>query len=83
MNTLKSRTNECNRFIYQFTMHGKTLNLNTTTANFTPTLNVEFNLPDGSYSVSDIQDYFEYSIKKHETIADNPPVQVYVNKIKK
>ena len=36
-----------------------------------PTWNDEFNLPDGSYSVSDIQDYFEYIIKKHETIADN------------
>ena len=29
----------------------------------TPTLNDEFNLPDGSYSVSDIQDYFKYIIK--------------------
>ena len=29
-----------------------------------------------------IQDFFEYIIKKHETIADNPPVQFYVNKIK-
>ena len=37
--------------------------------------------PNGSYSVSDIQDYFEYMIKKHETMADNPPVQIYVNKI--
>ena len=34
------------------------------------------------YSVSDIQYYFEYIFKKHETIADNPPVQIYVNKIK-
>ena len=33
-------------------------------------------------SVSDIQDYFEYIIKNHETIANNPPVQIYVNKIK-
>ena len=47
-----------------------------------PTWNDEFNLPDGSYSVSDIQDYFEYIIEKHETIADNSPVQIYVNKIK-
>ena len=47
-----------------------------------PTWNDEFNLADGSYSVSDIQDYFEYIIKKHETIADNAPVQIYVNKIK-
>ena len=47
-----------------------------------PTWNDIFNLPDGSYSVSDIQDYFECIIKKHETIANNPPVQIYVNKIK-
>ena len=40
-----------------------------------PTWNDEFNLPDRSYSVSDIQDYFEYIIKKHETIADNPLAQ--------
>ena len=39
-----------------------------------PTWNDEFNLPNGSYSVSDIEGYFEYIIKKHETIADNPPV---------
>ena len=37
---------------------------------------------DGSYSVSDIQDYFEYKIKKYETIAANPPVQIYLNKTK-
>ena len=47
-----------------------------------PTWNGEFNLPDWSYSLSDIQDYSEYIIKKHETIADNPPVQICVNKIK-
>ena len=50
--------------------------------NSAPTWNDEFDLPDGSYSVSDIQDYFEYIIKKHETIAGNPPVQIYVNKIR-
>ena len=47
-----------------------------------PTWNDEINLPDESYSVSDIQDYLEYTIKKHELIVDNPPVQIYVNKIK-
>ena len=47
-----------------------------------PTWNDEFDLSDGSYSISDIQDYFEYIIKKHETIANNPSVQIYVNKIK-
>ena len=41
-----------------------------------PTWNDEFYLPDGSYSISDIQKYFEYTIKKHETIADNSPVQI-------
>ena len=40
-------------------------------------------MPNGFYSVSDIQDHFEYITKKHETIANNnPPVQIYVNKIK-
>ena len=46
-----------------------------------PTWNEEFELPDGSYSVSDIRDYFEYIVKKHKGFADNPPVRVYVNKI--
>ena len=47
-----------------------------------PTSNDTFDLPNGSYSVSDIQDHFQYIIEKLETIADNPPVQIYVNKIK-
>ena len=42
------------------------------------TWNDEFVLPGRSYSISDIQDYFEYIIKKHETIADTPPIQIYV-----
>ena len=46
-----------------------------------PTQNDEFELPDGSYSVSDIQDYFEYIFKKHGESVDNPSVQRYVNKI--
>ena len=29
-----------------------------------------------------ISDYFEYIIKNHETITINPPIQIYVNKIK-
>ena len=47
----------------------------------TPTWNDESDLPDRSYSISDIQDCFEYIIKKQGTIADNPPVQIYINKI--
>ena len=38
-------------------------------------------LPDGSYSVSDIQDYFEYILKKHSESVDNPSIRMYVNRI--
>ena len=41
-----------------------------------------FDLPDGSYSIEDIQDYFEFIIRKHETLTENPPVEIYPNKIK-
>ena len=87
MNTLNSKTNECNKFIYQFTdkLNLKNPNKNMALVNLSiyytwkniksvyndnkfkicaPIWNDEFNLPDGSYSVSDIQDYFEYIIKK-------------------
>ena len=47
-----------------------------------PTWNDKFELPDGSYSVSDIQDYFEYILKKHGENTDNPSIRIYVNKIK-
>ena len=38
-------------------------------------------MPDGSYSISDIQDYDEFIVKKHETLTENPPIQIYPNKI--
>ena len=99
MNTLKSKTNKSNRFIYQFTdkLNLKNPNKNIALANLSiyytwknikseynnnkvkisaPTWNDTFNLPNGCYSVSDIQDYFEHIIKKHENIADNPPVHI-------
>ena len=47
-----------------------------------PTWNDTFDLPDGSYSISDIQDYFEFIIKKHVTLTENPAVQICPNKIK-
>ena len=46
-----------------------------------PTCNEEFELPNGSYSISDIQDYFEYILKKHSKSVDNPSIKIYVNKI--
>ena len=47
-----------------------------------PTWNETFDLHDGSYSIDDIQDYFEFIIKKYETLTENLPVQIYPNKIK-
>ena len=45
------------------------------------TWNDTFELPDGWYSVLDIQDYFEYILKKHGEDINKPSVQIYVNKI--
>ena len=42
-----------------------------------PTWNDEFDSPDGSYSVADD---FEFSIKKHGTLPENPLVQIYLNR---
>ena len=61
-----------------FIIHGKTS---------APTWNDEFELPDGSYSILDIQNYFEYIYiyiyvyKKPKEDIDNPPIRIYVNKI--
>ena len=46
-----------------------------------PIWNDKFELPGGSYSVPNIQDYFEYILKKHGENTDKPSVQIYVNKI--
>ena len=45
-----------------------------------PRWNDTFDLPDGSYSISDI--HFKFIIKKHETLTEDPPIQIYPNKIK-
>ena len=98
MNTFNSKKNESNRFIYQFSdkwnlknpyknMALANLSIYYTWKNIKSEYNnnkfkIYFDLPDGSYSVFDMQHYFEYIIKKHETIVDNPPIQIYVNKIK-
>ena len=46
-----------------------------------PTWSDTFDVPDGSYSIDALQNYFEYIIKKHETIADVSPVLISVNEI--
>ena len=100
MNTENSKTNESNKFIYQFTdklnlktPNNKNIGLVNLSIYYTwknikseynnnkfkisaPTWNDGFDLPDGSYSISDIQDYFEF------IIVENPPIQIYPNKIK-
>ena len=45
-----------------------------------PTWNNKFELLDGSYSVSEIQDYFEYILNKHGESVDKPSIQTYVNR---
>ena len=45
------------------------------------TWNDTFDLPDGSYNIPAIQNYFEYIIKKHETIAETAPILIYANNI--
>ena len=46
-----------------------------------PTWNETFDLPDGSYNISEIQDYIENIIKKHETIGENAPILICANTI--
>ena len=47
-----------------------------------PTWNDTFDLPDGSYSIDDIQDYFEFIIKKHEALTEDLPIDIYPDKTK-
>ena len=46
-----------------------------------PTWNDEFKLPDGSYLISDIQDYFDYMLKMHGGYIDNSSIRICINKI--
>ena len=106
MKIKNSKTNESNKFIYQFidkvnpkTSNNKNIGLvnlsiyckwkNIKSAQniskfkiSAPTRDDEFDLPDGSYSISYIQDYCEFIIKKYLTSTENPPIQIYPNKIK-
>ena len=46
-----------------------------------PTWSNKFSLSDGSNLISDIQNYFEYILQKHDENVDNPSIRIYVNKI--
>ena len=69
--------------ILVYTTHGKSKESYNSNKSKTPasTWNDEFELPDGSYSISDIQDYFGYILKKHGWNIDNPSIRIYINKI--
>ena len=106
MNTENSKTNESNKFIYQFTdkfnlkiPNNKNIGLANLSIYYTykkiksavnnkfkisaSTWNDVFDLPNGLYSISDIDDYFEFIFKNTKLrLAENPPIQFYLNKIK-
>ena len=46
-----------------------------------PTWSETFDLPDASCNIPAIQNYLEYIIKKHETIADTAPILIYANNV--
>ena len=75
--------------VYQiliFITNGKTYKAHTITIKFkisASTWNDKFELPGGSYYVVDIQNYFEYILKKHEKTTSNSSIRIYVNKIEK
>ena len=46
-----------------------------------PKWNNEFELPDGSYSVTAIKDYIKFIAKKLETLSANPLINIYINRI--
>ena len=70
--------------ILVFTANGK--NIKSSYNNYTfkisaPTWNGKFELPDGRYYASNIQDYFEYICKKDGENNDNQSKIIYANKI--
>ena len=46
-----------------------------------PTWKETFDLPDELYNISEIQNYIEYTIKKHEAIGETAPIVIYNNTI--
>ena len=92
MNSKNSKTNESNRFKYDLidkldlSIYYTWKNVKSTYNNnkfkmSAPTWNETFDLPDGLYNISEIQNYIEYIIKKHETIGEIAPILIYANTI--
>ena len=70
-----------NLSIYYTWKNVKSINKNIKFKISAPTWNETFDLPDGSYNISEIQDYIEYIIKKHKTIGQNAPLLIHANTI--
>ena len=93
MNTENSKTNESNKFIYQFT---DKLNLKTPNNKNIGLVNLSIyytwkdikpSCSNNKFKISaptwnDEFDLLEFIIQKHEILAENPPIQIYANKIK-
>ena len=69
-----------NLFIYQAWKSMRKQYKNNKLKMIAPTWNDELKLPDGSYSVSDIQDYIKHILKKHETLITTASIHVYINR---
>ena len=95
MNTENSKTNEPHRFKLDLTdkLNLKNLNKNMALANliiYFTSKNIKLKCNNNKikisaptwYSIADIQDYSECIIKKHKNLIENPPIQIYPNKIK-
>ena len=65
-----------NLSIYYTWKNGRKQYKNNKLKTIAPTWNDESELTDSSCSVSDIQDYIEYIIKKYETLTTIPPIHV-------
>ena len=71
--------NVINMFLYKilaYTKYKKSIYIDNKFKILAPTWNEEFELPYGSYSLSDIQDNFKCIIKKDEALTDSPPVRI-------
>ena len=70
--------------ILAFTIHGKIktkLYKNNKFKILAPTWNEEFELPDGSYSIPDIQNCFEYIFKNDGEKTVDTSIRIYTNEI--
>ena len=96
MNSKNSKTNEPSRFKYDLIdkLDLRNPNKNMALANLSiyytwkniksiyQTNNFKISAPTWTYlHLFEIQDYFEYIIKKHETIAETSPILIYANTI--